>query len=1806
MAKISVELEARTNDFVTRIDHAGKTVEVFSGRVDKANKKIREQARTALEASKDLNAVGDSLKGLREELDRLNKGTRTLGNFRFQVFKNGKADIDGMNQSAATLGGTLRQVATTVGLLSLGFHMLSGVGQTWIGDIVKMNIEMERLTFQMKAMARSSDAGREAAENVEYLRKKASEVPFSLKAISDAFVKLKATGNQNPAAMLEALADGVAAFGGTDETLERATLAISQISGKGVLQMEELRQQLGESIPRSAELMARAMGVSMSELIKEISTGTVAAKPALKALQDELDRTYGGQALVMMQSFGGQLKVLETRIQGLATGGTLKNDFFNDALRTQLRDINEFLKSDAAARMRDTLGTFLGDSIRFARESVETLVLYRNEIANIATVIATAFAGRAVLGGLSQLSGFFSSVRGNMGLFRAELNTTSAAWQKLQMRMAQGANSSVIYARRIQVATFALRTLSVGFMTVLPQLATVGLAVYSLAEMMGIFSNKTKDAFEDLKAFGNVGVEKAEQIIKARREQLEAERDQIKFEVPSGFGGDMGMTSAASMQARTDAKTKEINEFEFESQKIRAAALERDISMALDKTKLVIAEKFTELNQQYDGQMIELMKKFDEEEANALENGKDPEEVKEQRRLEIFNLQKKQLEQRRDYLVLQQEIAQEDGRIAARLGNSAGVEAAKKMLGELGTMIAEVMQQRENLQKPDLVNMAGVSDADKLMARAEKRLEKLKAENAGLQEEIEGGVREAGRIKQELQDGAFGPQNAKARGMAALLQEQERINAARKEEIRIQKDQNRLYDNALEMQEKLRADIEGYQDQLAGGSFEKGRFGALIEGGMYGEDGKKLYAELTQLFEVREKLKAQAKEMEQQDQLFENGQSNLRELTADIEGMLGSLNGVNEKVAEMNKLLASGKYGSQDQERVQALRDALLDAIDAKEKLDELMDARKQLQDDADRAAENAALGLAEAQMEATGQIMTEADKIIWKLDNGFYKGLGKGSKSEQALRETAAALRAQDMSADNLARTLQERTFGAETVQRITTVAEAIRGLTGEFGNLTGAVSGVGFENMGQGIGDAISGSIAPVMQNLPQDITERMKSAMQYLMQKGLSRTVAAGLVGNMVEESRMNPNAIGDNGNAFGLAQWNSRGPEMKKFLADRGKGWNDFYGQLDFVVHELQNGEAKAMNQLSLAKDAASAGIIAMNEYERPAMWARAKTQGARAGSSVQAYNLVGDGVQQMRPTEGFVGPMPPARDLQQQQQITQEMQSQVEFQEAQNNALIEKRSNFDNETKKLQKQNELLEAGVKTQLEKAAADERAKIQLDRENALRKEQFELQVKNRVASGEFGANPGKKESEALEAILLAKEDPRAEKYQQYIQMAKELDRTEAIASANKKVRTQQEDMALQASIQKRQNAERQKQLANPSYVPLSDEYIRREAEYDQHLQKMRDMKLQDTEAYRQMEAQKGTILNAIRQQELTEGQVSRAEKLNQARIANMSQTQQAQVAMQQELARIDAEVAAFQGSEQEKVEFVRQAEAQKAAIRQQYSQQMNPMGKQMQEWGDLQGNLAQASTRWMDSLAGGLTDLIMGTGDLKSVINGILKDVINMGIKYLMSGMFGGNKGGQGGKGGGLKGKAGSQFRGGKGGGKKGGGVMSVASKGKLPGFARGGLVGAIKSYATGGWTGNGGKYDPAGIVHAGEYVMPQEVVRAVGVKNLMALHKSALQGFADGGFVGSVPSSAIPSAANRNMPEQSVANYANDNSAINIHAPITVNANGGTPEQNADLAKKTAREMEKTMRSVVVDELMKQQRPGNILNRGRNAF
>ena len=118
---------------------------------------------------------------------------------------------------------------------------------------------------------------------------------------------------------------------------------------------------------------------------------------------------------------------------------------------------------------------------------------------------------------------------------------------------------------------------------------------------------------------------------------------------------------------------------------------------------------------------------------------------------------------------------------------------------------------------------------------------------------------------------------------------------------------------------------------------------------------------------------------------------------------------------------------------------------------------------------------------------------------------------------------------------------------------------------------------------------------------IGDRPKFAFEYFVKAGLPRHVAAGLVGNLMQDAgaEIDPGAVGDNGNAFGSVQWN--GPRMRSYFeyADgRGRDRLDFENQLDYLRHEGRTTEKSAWAKIMAANTAEEAATIASDAFWRP--------------------------------------------------------------------------------------------------------------------------------------------------------------------------------------------------------------------------------------------------------------------------------------------------------------------------------------------------------------------------------------------------------------------------------------------------------------------------------------------------------------------------------------------------------------------------------------------------------------------------------
>ena len=156
-------------------------------------------------------------------------------------------------------------------------------------------------------------------------------------------------------------------------------------------------------------------------------------------------------------------------------------------------------------------------------------------------------------------------------------------------------------------------------------------------------------------------------------------------------------------------------------------------------------------------------------------------------------------------------------------------------------------------------------------------------------------------------------------------------------------------------------------------------------------------------------------------------------------------------------------------------------------------------------------------------------------------------------------------------------------------------------------------------------------------QEQKAKRDEAMQYFMSQGWTKEQAAGIVGNIQKESMFNYKALGDNGKAFGLAQWHpDRQADFKKAFGKDIKQAS-YKEQLAFINYELTKGDEKAAgNKLKKAKTAGQAGAIVSEFYERPKAVEAEKRERAKIAEGIYNNTAVQSVQQKTKTTNSVLG------------------------------------------------------------------------------------------------------------------------------------------------------------------------------------------------------------------------------------------------------------------------------------------------------------------------------------------------------------------------------------------------------------------------------------------------------------------------------------------------------------------------------------------------------------------------------------------
>ncbi|HIA3433649.1 TPA: tape measure protein [Escherichia coli] len=159
-------------------------------------------------------------------------------------------------------------------------------------------------------------------------------------------------------------------MGRSDEQIQRALTAVSQMASKGQVMSEELKGQLSEALPGATQAFAKALGLTEKQLFDKMKNGDVKASDALPKFAKEL----GSQ----IDSRGGW-KAIQDSTQTML--GNLKNTWNNsltDIFRGSENGLQDFTRSlttllNALGGSGKSLGESLGSLMTDMSHGVDSL-----------------------------------------------------------------------------------------------------------------------------------------------------------------------------------------------------------------------------------------------------------------------------------------------------------------------------------------------------------------------------------------------------------------------------------------------------------------------------------------------------------------------------------------------------------------------------------------------------------------------------------------------------------------------------------------------------------------------------------------------------------------------------------------------------------------------------------------------------------------------------------------------------------------------------------------------------------------------------------------------------------------------------------------------------------------------------------------------------------------------------------------------------------------------------------------------------------------------------------------------------------------------------------------------------------------------------------------------------------------------------------------------------------------------------------------------------------------------------------------
>ena len=253
----------------------------------------RSMQRMAQQTGQSASATATSLANIEQATKATARATQVMAQQMTSAHDKARDGVNQLSRANAGLGISLRSLASSFGVV-LSAQALLGFAK----ELVEAGIAQQSFMLSLKAATGSSLA---AGEAYTFVRTQANALGLDLQTAVKGFASLTAATQgtaiqgQQTRDLFVALSQASRVLGLSTTDLQGVITALTQIVGKGVVSMEELRQQLGERLPSVLRLTAEEMGVTVASMVKMVETGNLLAVDFIPAITRAL-QTMGQEA----------------------------------------------------------------------------------------------------------------------------------------------------------------------------------------------------------------------------------------------------------------------------------------------------------------------------------------------------------------------------------------------------------------------------------------------------------------------------------------------------------------------------------------------------------------------------------------------------------------------------------------------------------------------------------------------------------------------------------------------------------------------------------------------------------------------------------------------------------------------------------------------------------------------------------------------------------------------------------------------------------------------------------------------------------------------------------------------------------------------------------------------------------------------------------------------------------------------------------------------------------------------------------------------------------------------------------------------------------------------------------------------------------------------------------------------------------------------------------------------------------------------------------------------------------------------